>query len=215
MNNTLPTRQQIRQQIRFARRQLTPFEQNQAAQNLVSQIVQLPHLAQAHKVALYLANDGELDTQALINWYWARGHQVYLPVLHPFCAGHLLFLRYQPHTLMWLNSLGIAEPKLDIRLLVPKDELDIIYTPLVAFDVQGNRLGMGGGFYDRTLSSLLNTESSSELNSTLHPPSTSLSISQPRVVGLAHDCQQVAALPSASWDVPLSELITPTQHFRW
>lgn len=205
----------MRQHIRVARRQLTPVEQSQAAQHLVSQIAQLPHLAQAQKVALYLANDGELDPQLLINWYWARGHQVYLPVLHPFCAGYLLFLRYQPHTIMQVNDLGITEPKLDIRLLVPKDELDIIFTPLVAFDVQGHRLGMGGGFYDRTLSSLLNAGSGSELNSTFTSASKAAPIKQPSVVGLAHDCQQVAALPVASWDVPLSELITPSQHFRW
>lgn len=201
MSKLLHIRKQIRQQIRFARRQLNPAEQSRAAKMLVNQIARLPHLAQANKVALYLANDGELDTQPLIHWYWAQGHQVYLPVLHPFCAGYLLFLHYQPNTRMHINPLGILEPVLDIRLLIPKNKLDIIYTPLVAFDASGNRLGMGGGFYDRTLSH--------NLTLTAHAQT------RPRPVGLAYDCQQVPALPIASWDVPLPELITPTQHFCW
>lgn len=188
-------RHQIRQAIRHARRQLNQAEQTCAAQQLVQQVAKAPHLAQAKAVALYLANDGELNPLPLINWYWAQGCQVCLPVLHPFCPGHLLFLRFQPDTPMQVNVLGILEPKLDIRLIVPKPQLDIIYTPLVAFDAQGNRLGMGGGFYDRTLSHTANLS--------------------PQPVGLAHDCQQVAALPIASWDVPLPELLTPTQHFRW
>lgn len=191
-------RRHLRQQVRHARRQLSLAQQQAAAKQLVNQVMQRPHLAQAQSVALYLANDGELDPLPLIHWYWAQGAQVYLPVLHPFCPGYLLFLRYLPHTPMHTNALGIREPKLDIRLIAPKPQLAIIYTPLVAFDAQGHRLGMGGGFYDRTLA---NTQNAGQ--------------SFPTVVGLAHDCQQVADLPIESWDVPLVELLTPTQHFRW
>ena len=197
-------RRQIRHHIRHARRQLSRSEQSYAAQQLVSQVTALPHLAQANAVALYMANDGELDPQPLINWYWAQGAQVYLPVLHPFCAGHLLFLRYLPDTLMHVNAFGMLEPKLDVRLVVPKQQLDIIYTPLVAFDDQGNRLGMGGGFYDRTLST-----------GQIGACGLSCTSLAPHPVGLAHDCQQVTTLPVASWDVPLPERLTPTQHFLW
>lgn len=189
-------RQAIRQQIRQTRRQLSQSQQQVAAASIVQRVVQTPHLATAGKVALYLANDGELNPQPLIDWYWANGTQVYLPVLHPFSAGHLLFLRYAPNTSMVENRFGIAEPKLDIRLLTFKNELDIIYTPLVAFDAAGNRIGMGGGFYDRTLAAWRQGLG-------------------PRPVGLAHDCQQLPAIPADSWDIPLPELITPKRHWRW
>lgn len=190
------TRTHIRQLTRHARRQLNATEQHLAAQQVVSQVASSPALAQAQNVALYLANDGELDPQPLINWYWQQGAHVYLPVLHPFCKGYLLFFRYQAHTPLITNRLGIVEPQLDIRQLVPVDQLDIIYTPLVAFDNQGNRMGMGGGFYDRTLASKKQALT-------------------PHTVGLAHDCQQWPALPIDSWDIPLQELITPSQHWRW
>lgn len=189
-------RKQIRRQVRMARRQLSSSAQCMAARQLVTQVSQAPHLAQADKVALYLAHDGELDTRPLIDWYWAQGTQVFLPVLHPFCAGHLLFLRYQAHTPMIANAFGIAEPKLDIRFLLPQNQLDIIFTPLVAFDSAGNRIGMGGGFYDRTLSGWRHGVG-------------------PRPVGLAHDCQHLPAIPTDHWDIPLPELITPAQHWHF
>ena len=95
--------------------------------------------------------DGEISTDKLIKTLWAQDKHVYLPVLHPFNPNHLLFLRYLPDTPMLKNKFGIWEPKLNVQNVLPLDELDILFTPLVAFDKQGNRLGMGGGFYDRTL----------------------------------------------------------------
>lgn len=189
-------RHHIRQQIREARRRLSHTEQQAAAHAIKDRVAATPHLAQAGKVALYLANDGELDPHPLINWYWSQGAQVYLPVLHHFSPGHLMFLRYDPDAQLIANRFGIPEPRLDIRLLLPKQQLDVIYTPLVAFDAAGNRIGMGGGFYDRTLAGW-------------HQGTG------PRPVGLAHDCQQLSAIPVDHWDVPLPELLTPGRHWRW
>jgi 5-formyltetrahydrofolate cyclo-ligase len=80
--------------------------------------------------------------------------------------------------------------------IVPKHEIDIIFTPLVAFDAEGNRLGMGGGFYDRTLENWQQT-------------------GRPFPVGLAHDCQQVEMIPTEIWDIPLPALITPSRSWQW
>ena len=145
----------------------------------------------AHSVALFLSFDGELDTQPLIEQLWRSGKQVYLPVLHPFSPGNLLFLRYHPQSQLVTNRLKIQEPRLDVREVLPLSELDVLITPLVAFDTQGQRLGMGGGFYDRTL------QNWQQYN--LHP------------VGYAHDCQQVDALPVEKWDIPLPVIVTPSK----
>ncbi len=110
-----------------------------------------PPVVMANTVALFLSFDGELDTQPLIDQLWRAGKKVYLPVLHPFSRGNLLFLHYHPHSELVVNRLKITEPKLDVRDVLPLSELDVLITPLVAFDEQGQRLGMGGGFYDRTL----------------------------------------------------------------
>ena len=180
-------RNQLRQQIRKTRVNLTALQQQQAEDSITQQALALIEERNAQHIALYVSFDGEISTNKLIKILWAQGKQVYLPVLHPFNPNHLLFLRYLPDTQMLKNKFGIWEPKLNVQNVLPLDELDILFTPLVAFDKQGNRLGMGGGFYDRTLQNWR--------NSSFIP------------VGLAHQCQQVEQLPTEAWDVPLHQIL--------
>ena len=185
-SSTTTLRQQLRQQMRETRQKQTALQQQQAAQHITQKALKLIEQQRAKNIALYLAFDGEISTKPLINQLWQQGKHVYLPVLHPFVHGHLLFLRYLPDTPMKANKFGILEPYLNVKSVLPIEQLDIIFTPLVAFDKLGNRLGMGGGFYDRTLQN-----------------------SQHRfiTVGLAHQCQQVEALPIESWDIPLEHIL--------
>ena len=180
-------RNQLRQQIRKTRANLTALQQQQAEDSITQQALALIEERNAQHIALYLSFDGEISTEKLIKTLWAQGKQVYLPVLHPFNPNHLLFLRYLPDTPMLKNKFGIWEPKLNVQSVLPLEELDILFTPLVAFDKQGNRLGMGGGFYDRTLQ---HWQKSSFIP-----------------VGLAHQCQQVEQLPTEVWDVPLHQIL--------
>ncbi len=185
-SSTATLRQQLRQQMRETRQKLTALQQQHAAQRITQQALAFIEQHQARNIALYLAVDGEIVTQPLIEQLWLQGKNVYLPVLHPFCKGHLLFLRYLPDTPMKANKFGIFEPYLNVQNVIPLEQLDVIFTPLVAFDKQGNRLGMGGGFYDRTLQ---------------HPQHHFIA------VGLAHQCQQVELLPIESWDIPLEHIL--------
>ena len=180
-------RNQLRQQIRKTRANLTALQQQQAEDSITQQALELIEERNAQHIALYISFDGEISTDKLIKILWAQGKQVYLPVLHPFNPNHLLFLRYLPDIPMLKNKFGIWEPKLNVQNVLPLKELDILFTPLVAFDKQGNRLGMGGGFYDRTLQNWR--------NSSFIP------------VGLAHQCQQVEQLPTEAWDVPLHQIL--------
>ncbi|WP_413739699.1 5-formyltetrahydrofolate cyclo-ligase [Sodalis sp. RH14] len=189
-------RQSLRNHIRRQRRRLTPAEQAAAAAALVKTLLADPRVTAARSLALFLSFDGELDTRPLIEALWQRDQRVYLPVLHPFSPGHLLFLRYRPDTPLVLNRLHISEPRLDVTQLLPARHLDILFTPLVAFDARGQRLGMGGGFYDRTLRHW-------RRGAGFYP------------IGLAHDCQQVDAIPAEPWDIPLPEIVTPSRHWRW
>ena len=196
MHDNQSQRQQLRKLIRQRRQQLSPEQQQQAANDLVSQALALPALSYSQHIALYLANDSELDTFPLIQTLWQQGKQVYLPVLHPFSAGYLLFVQYQQDTLLYPNKFGIPEPLPACHRLRPVNQLDIIFTPLVAFDAAGNRLGMGGGFYDRTLAQLAPD-------------------SHCQVIGLAHNCQQVETVPTEAWDIPLKQIITPDHCFNF
>ena len=188
MKSTQQTRRnQLRQQIRKTRANLTALQQQQAEDSITQQALAFIEERNAQHIALYVSFDGEISTDKLIKTLWAQDKHVYLPVLHPFNPNHLLFLRYLPDTPMVKNKFGIWEPKLNVQNVLPLDELDILFTPLVAFDKQGNRLGMGGGFYDRTLQNWR--------NSSFIP------------VGLAHQCQQVEQLLTEAWDVPLHQIL--------
>ncbi len=205
VENTL-TRADIRRLVRQRRRNLSTVEQESYAFQLSIQLQKrvLGYLQNRPttnipiKLALYLANDGELNPQPFIDWCWytkkTHNVQIYLPVVHPFSEGNLLFFNYTPETIMTKNQFGISEPKLNITTQCSPLELDIIFTPLVAFDKSGNRLGMGGGFYDRTLSYIQKNQTQNKLTN---------------IIGLAHQCQEVESLPIEAWDMPLAEIITP------
>ncbi|MBU2871962.1 5-formyltetrahydrofolate cyclo-ligase [Colwellia sp. E2M01] len=186
-------RTQLRKEIRQRRNSLSSIEQNAAAIALSERLATHKIIQQAQHIALYLSNDGELSTTRFIDWCWQQNKAVYLPVIHPFSPGNLLFLRYQKDTPLINNIYGILEPKLDVTQVCPLNQLDVIFTPLVAFDGSGARLGMGGGFYDRSLANWQSTK--------LYP------------LGLAHDCQRVEEVPVESWDIPLPEIITPSKSY--
>lgn len=194
----------IRQILRTKRESLTTIFQKNAAEALLLTLKSDPVVRKAKHIALYLANNGELDLQPFIRWCWQQNKHTYLPVIHPFSKGHLLFLRYEKNTTMVINQYNIEEPKLDIRDIKPIQQLNIILTPLVAFDSSGARIGMGGGYYDRTLAKwhedyLQNKEYAQTKQFTPFP------------IGIAHDCQQIRKVPHESWDIPLPKIITPTR----
>ena len=191
------SRTEIRNQTRILRRDLSGTQQKRDADRLFTRLIKHPRVQQAEKISVTLAHDGEIDTLRFIEWCWENNKKIYLPVVHPFNKGHLLFLQYSPSTKMVLNRYGIIEPKLDQLHTCPVTDLDLVFTPLVAFDPQGNRIGMGGGYYDRMLAPWFKDKSG------------------PYPIGLAHDCQQVEELPIEEWDVPLPEIITPSEHFCW
>jgi len=189
------SRATLRKTIRTRRKELSKDIQQQASKLLVERLSNHQKIQSSQTIALYLTNDGELDPMLFIEWCWQQGKQIYLPVIHPFCAGHLLFLLFEDSSVMVKNNFGIFEPKLEVKKVCPLEQLDVLCTPLVAFDNSGARLGMGGGFYDRTLANWQQYQ--------VYP------------IGLAHDCQQVDAIPVEHWDIPLPEIITPTRDFRF
>lgn len=198
---SLPTvdkvsRDQLRKTIRAARKSLSVAEQSQASINACQRMLDALKMNQVQHVALYLTHDGELATPPLIEALWQLGIQTYLPRLHPFNAGQLVFLHYSANTPMQPNQFGILEPKLDVRAIMPIERLDVVITPLVAFDLKGNRMGMGGGYYDRTLANWQDK-------------------GKPLPMGYAHDCQQVTRLPCEHWDVPLPFIITPSRVLKF
>lgn len=188
---TAELRKQLRAKLRTKRQELTEPQQRLASEQLSSTLIAMTQVGDT--LALYFANDGELSPNQAISELIAAGRKVAVPVMHAFRKGYLNFQLYQHNTPMHKNGFGIEEPVLNSTTTVPLSALDYLFMPLVGFDLQGNRMGMGGGYYDRTLARV------------------QLMQNKPKLVGLAHDCQQVEQLPIERWDVPIDMIITPTK----
>lgn len=185
-------RRDLRNAVRAARRALSPHERQQHAEDCARRLLNHPAFRNARRIAAYLPADGELDTGPLIERAWAMGKRVYLPVLLPHGENRLWFAHYTPDTRLARNRFGIPEPERAMHSRIAPHALDLVLTPLVAFDPAGHRLGMGGGFYDRSFAYLLRHRR----------------WLRPRLIGLAYDFQCQPQLPSEPWDVPLHAVVT-------
>jgi len=185
--------------LRQLRRALSAREQEQASASLALNLLKNPDLHRARHIAIYLPNDGEIDPHPYMAMAMARskGVHFYLPVLHPIHPGRLVFSPYYDGIELTANRFGIPEPAFSKGLRRPAWALDAVMFPLVGFDAHGGRLGMGGGFYDRTFAF-----------TRLRPRLA------PKLIGLAHHCQQVNKLPIEPWDVPLHSVVTDEQVYR-
>ena len=188
MNPSLPSRAELRRQ----RRRLSDAERRRAAEKAASLAASLHRFRYGERIAFYLAADGELDPMPLMQRAIDMGKQCYLPLLHPLGHKRLWFARWQPGAAMQPNRYGIPEPLWTRSTLIDSRALDLIFMPLVAFDEQCNRMGMGAGYYDRTLAWRLQHRY----------------WMGPGLAGYAYALQQVTSLKTQPWDVPMDMVIT-------
>ncbi|MDV2467759.1 5-formyltetrahydrofolate cyclo-ligase [Acinetobacter chinensis] len=184
----------LRSQMRKQRKALTVFQQRQAQQQVLTRLRSIPEFRSAHKVGIYLDAFGEIYTQLIIQSCFQQNKQVYLPMICNMnqqlvwvriSSGQYRNKRFTSH------PLGMLEPAATRGKHV--SVLDCLIMPLLVCDMQGSRVGMGGGFYDRTLAS---------------------ASQRPFRLGLAHDFQQIKQIiPRQPWDQPLNALLTPS-HFQ-
>ena len=174
---------QLRSDLRRRRRGLGQEQQLQAARAVAQHVATIPLWQDARRIALYLAADGEIDTGPLAQSARDLGKQLFLPIIH--ADQRLSFAAWESNASLVTNRYGIPEPPPGSEQCAP-ETLEIIFLPLVAWDKSGHRLGMGGGFYDRTLDN----------------------VQGPLRVGLAHATQQVARVPHDPWDIALNFVAT-------
>lgn len=185
----LSTRKELRADMRHRRRSLGAEEREHAASELCRRLALTSMFLRARHLAVYIAHDGEIDLAPLIARAWSTGKRVYLPTLH---RNRLWFLPLSPVTPLVRNRFGIPEPQGPAGDRCPAARLDLVMMPLVAFDPAGNRLGMGGGYYDRTFAYLRHRRH----------------WRRPKLVGVAYVFQQIQSLSARSWDVPMTAVAT-------
>ena len=180
----------LRAQMREQRMRLTAAERVAAANGLASSLEQLPEFLVDRRVAGYWAVGGELPLHVAVARLNARGQQYCLPVVGADRRLHFVPLR--PGANLQPNRYGIPEPEHGATDLLAPQDIDLVLVPLTAFDRSGRRLGMGGGYYDRSFDFLRGAPRPA----------------QPLLVGIGYAFQEVATLPAQDWDVALDFIAT-------
>ena len=184
-------RAELRQQLRTRRRALSASVRIAAAEALSTHLLALPFAPRSGNVAGYWAMDGEI---ALHRWQLSlpAGVRYCLPLLH----GRLLrFAPWRPGEALTRNRYGIPEPALDPAQALPAEAMALVVAPLVGFDQDGHRLGMGGGWYDRSFAFRQRQSA------------------PPWLVGVGFAAQQVPALACQPWDVAPDAICTERDTF--
>ena len=178
-------RTDLRQRLRRERRAIPAADRIAAAEALARQLLALRFAPQRGAVAGYWAVDGEIGLHA---WQLALPPQVRycLPVLRD--DGLLGFAPWRPGDALASNRFGIPEPVVEPGALLASSDLDLVVMPLVGYDHDGHRLGMGGGWYDRSFAFRHDAPA------------------PPWLVGAGFSSQRLDGLLCEAWDVRLDAL---------
>jgi 5-formyltetrahydrofolate cyclo-ligase len=188
LNST--SKKKLRGQLRAARSALSPAYRNRAARQVIRLALRGGLLLKGRRWGFYLPLYEEFDALPLLNQALHMHKSCYLPVTANRPARPLRFARLDGRHDLTHNRYGIIEPH--GRRLLNVRWLEVLMVPLVGFDSHGHRLGMGGGYYDATLSYLRNRKI----------------WQRPYLIGLAFECQRAAMIPAEPWDIRLNAVLT-------
>ncbi|HME68111.1 MAG TPA: 5-formyltetrahydrofolate cyclo-ligase [Streptosporangiaceae bacterium] len=182
----------LRKQLRAARSALTPDDRREAGRLIRDALLSMPELQMAGTVAAYYSVGAEPDTRGLVYALWKRGTYVLLPRLQP--DGDLDWASYEGPDSLIPGPHGLREPKEKPRGPDAIARADAVLVPALAVDHAGNRLGRGGGSYDRALTRV----------GPLIP-----------VIALLYDAELLRDLPAEPHDTPVRAVVRPEAGITW
>lgn len=158
-----------------------------AAMSAVNLFLRESSFSSMKHIACYHSMSDEFDTAPLIHALLQANKKCYLPALN---NKQLIFRRYEKNDALTQNAYGILEPLASAETIA-SSMLDLVIAPLVGFDLSGNRLGAGGGYYDKTFSFLKNVEKE-----------------KPFLLGLGYSFQEMSGFIAGDWDIKLDAILT-------
>ena len=191
MNSTRP---ELRRQLQARRAALSPGQRLAAADAVARHLCAQPELREPGYVAGYWAVGGEVPLHA-VQLRLAPAQVWCLPVLQ--ADGSLRFAPWRAGDPLVNNRFGIPEPEVEPASTLPPEAMSVVLVPLVGFDRAGNRLGMGGGYYDRSFAFRRERPG------------------PPWLVGVAYACQELPGLAAEPWDVDLDAIATEREWLRF
>ena len=197
MTESDPSSEQSQSVIRAAakarRAQLTSSQRQEASTKIAEKLFGTTIFRSSSNIACYVSLDAEVSTRSIIERAWQQKKRVFAPIAEKHFI--LRFRQFDNERDLFTNNIGLREP-IHGRP-ARSDEFDLVIVPLVAFDSHRNRIGMGGGYYDRTFSFLANNAENTK----------------PALIGLAFDCQRVEKIHANPWDIPLCQVFTETAEY--
>lgn len=173
----------LRRQSLRSRRAMDAADRTAASRLICNRFLRSRYFLRSQTIACFLSTWDEVDTSEIIDRAWRARKRIFAPVMREH--GEMSLCEMNPDTKLVRNSYGLWEPPL--ASLAHPAELDVVITPLVAFDESRNRIGMGSGYFDRAFA-FLRTR-----NHWLRP----------KLIGLAFDCQKVEKIVPNAWDIRL------------
>jgi 5-formyltetrahydrofolate cyclo-ligase len=182
----------LRARLLAARAALSSDDRREAGRLIRDELLSLPQLQMAGTVAAYYSVGAEPDTRGLVYALWKRGTYVLLPLLLP--DGDLDWASYEGPDSLVPGPRGLAEPGEPPRGPEAVARADVVLAPALAVDHAGNRLGRGGGSYDRALARV----------TPLIP-----------VIALLYDAELLGHVPAESHDTPVRAAVRPGPGITW
>ncbi len=178
----------LRKKALLARRELHPVTRARSSEIICQRVVRSREFRSSKTVACYLPTGDEVDTLEIFDRAWRANKRIFAPVLRK--RGEMSFREIRPDSDLERNCYGVWEPSTGTTI-EPRN-LDLVIAPTVAFDDDNNRIGMGGGYFDRCFSFLRYRKY------WLHP----------KLIGVAFACQKVEKITPNVWDIRLYRVIT-------
>ena len=196
----------IRESIKQERQNLPPEYRALASLKIAKQIISALSKADARHIGVYFATPYEVDLNIVIDWAFQHQKNIYVPRIKVLKnkenredVSLLEFVLVTPSTQIESGKFGIREPKnSENDPIISVEALDVVLVPLVAFDEKLNRVGMGGGFYDRAFANLNKPRANAD---------------KPLLIGCAFECQKVDQIIPSPWDVKLTQVVSEVTQY--
>lgn len=160
------------------------------SQKIVEQILSMEEFKSARTIMIYKGIRGEVRLSGLEKSIEAEGKKF----LYPLCVGDGIMIALHPKddTAWKKGSFGISEPLRELSEEVAPEHIDLMICPCTVFDVNCNRIGMGGGYYDRFLPQCKNAH----------------------IVAVAFEAQKASSIPVQPWDQAMEAVISEDKIYR-
>lgn len=187
----------LRTRIKHQRNTLTTPFMERSALAVLGHVSSMKLIEDSQTIAFYLPLGGEISCMPLIQYALSLKKQCFVPKVFPSNKRGMWFLPYSGKDSASKGSFGIYEPTAPTSQAIRPSKIDVIFMPLIAFDNLGNRIGMGGGYYDSVLQNLNKNHVC------------------PKLVGLAYNFQEVKEVTAQDWDIKLDAIATPSYYRKF